>query len=221
MQCSHGPRRHVQAHGERLRGEQALDEVLLKEDLDHLLQDWQQAGVVHPDAALQQRQHVLDLREQLVVLAERVDRVGVHLLHKILLLVAVEVQLADLHRQRLALLLGEREHDCRVHVLLHDHLHNSENVRLRVAPARVLAAPTTRASSADSPTAATTATTAPTAGAPTPAAAFRLTDLRHHFLEVVCPEFSLLVHHEVQAVACSAQGLFRFVWVNEWQGRKC
>ena len=55
-------RGHVDAHGERLRREEALHERLLKEDLNHLLQDGQQPAVVDTDATPQQRQQRDDLR---------------------------------------------------------------------------------------------------------------------------------------------------------------
>mmetsp|Transcript_22013 Transcript_22013/g.70286 ORF Transcript_22013/g.70286 Transcript_22013/m.70286 type:complete len:419 (+) Transcript_22013:599-1855(+) len=51
----HRFRRHVDAHGECLGGKEHLDEALAEQDLGDLLEDWQQAAVVDPDALLQQR----------------------------------------------------------------------------------------------------------------------------------------------------------------------
>ena len=49
----HRPGWHVQPHGERLCGEEGLDQTLPEQDLGRLLQDGKQTAVVDADAALQ------------------------------------------------------------------------------------------------------------------------------------------------------------------------
>lgn len=61
---------HVDADGEGLGGEEQLDESRGEEDLHDLLEQREHAGVVHADAALQQRQHGEDLRQLLVLAAQ-------------------------------------------------------------------------------------------------------------------------------------------------------
>lgn len=54
----HRPRRHVQAHGEGLGGEQDLDQAALEEQFHHLFEDGQDAGVVSGETAHAQRLHL-------------------------------------------------------------------------------------------------------------------------------------------------------------------
>ena len=122
----HGPGRHVQPHGEGLRGEERLDEPLAEQDLGRLLEDGQQTAVMNPDASLQQRQHILDLRQRPVLLGQDHHGVLEDLVHQLLLLGRVEVQLGHLQGVGLALLLAEAEHDDGGELPLHDHLDNLE-----------------------------------------------------------------------------------------------
>ena len=56
-----GARGHVEPHGECLCREEQPHEALLEQDLDHLSQHRQHAGVVHRDATLEQWQQHLNL----------------------------------------------------------------------------------------------------------------------------------------------------------------
>ena len=58
----HGLGGHVEAHGEGLGRKERLDQALLEQDLDHLLEDRQQARVMDSDTTFQQRQNGFDLR---------------------------------------------------------------------------------------------------------------------------------------------------------------
>lgn len=113
---------HVQSDREGLGREEDLDEALLEEDLDDLLEDGEQASVMDSDAALEEGEDVLDLRELAVVVREVRDRVGEHARDHVALLVRVELELGHLEGEPFALALREREDDDGVVVLEHDHL---------------------------------------------------------------------------------------------------
>jgi hypothetical protein len=98
----------VETHREGLGGEEQLDQVLLEEQLDHLLEHGQQPRVVHGHAALQQRQQALHLRQRLVVVAQHVDGRREDLADHLPLLGRVELERAHLPRQSLAALLAWR-----------------------------------------------------------------------------------------------------------------
>lgn len=113
---------HVEADGERLGGEEDLDEALLEEDLDDLFEDGEQAAVVDADAALEQGQDVGDLGQRAVLVRQARDGVGEDGLDRVALVVRVELELGHLQRQSLALALGKGEDDDGVVRLEHDHL---------------------------------------------------------------------------------------------------
>lgn len=54
---------HVEPDAERLGGEEALEQALLEQDLDHLAQDGQQPRVVDADPAPQHRQDRVHLQD--------------------------------------------------------------------------------------------------------------------------------------------------------------
>lgn len=51
------------SHGEGFRCKEDLDEAAAEENLHHLLDDWQQAAVVHPNTSFEQLLNSLHLRQ--------------------------------------------------------------------------------------------------------------------------------------------------------------
>ena len=60
-----------------------LNKLLREQDLDELLQDGQQARVVHPDPSLQHRQHLADGGQLAVLAAQALHGIVVHLGDKV------------------------------------------------------------------------------------------------------------------------------------------
>lgn len=56
----HGSCRHVQSHSKSLCRKQALDQLLLKQHLNHLLDDGKQARVVDPNPTFEKGKDMLD-----------------------------------------------------------------------------------------------------------------------------------------------------------------
>src|SRR4051812_10148942 len=56
-----GARRHVDAQGQGVGGEDHLHQTAREENLDELLEDWEQPGVVESDALASEGAHGLDL----------------------------------------------------------------------------------------------------------------------------------------------------------------
>lgn len=69
---------HVESDGEGLGGEEDLNESLLEENLDDLLEDGKESSVMDSDAALEEGEDVLDLRELTIVVREVGDGVLEH-----------------------------------------------------------------------------------------------------------------------------------------------
>jgi hypothetical protein len=59
--------RHVEPDRKRFCRKQSLDQAFLEENFNDLFEDRQQAAVVDPDAALEERQDLRDLRQLSVV----------------------------------------------------------------------------------------------------------------------------------------------------------
>ena len=131
-----GSRGHVDADGERLRGEQELEEALLEEDFDDFLDDGEQPAVVDADAPFQEREQRRHLRQRLVVVAQRLERRRVDLFDDVRLVRRVERRLV-LERDgvALALRLGEGEDDGGLPLLLADDADDPLQVRLGLAAA--------------------------------------------------------------------------------------
>ncbi|RNA03703.1 hypothetical protein BpHYR1_004541 [Brachionus plicatilis] len=104
-------RRHVQAHGKGLGGEQHFEQAFREQYLNGLLEHRQHARV--------QRQHALHLGQLLVFVGQNADRVGEHLIDQLFFLVSVVVGLGGYDRVRLALLLTEAEHYHWRHLFVH------------------------------------------------------------------------------------------------------
>ena len=120
--------RHVEADRERLGRKEHLDQALLEENLDDLLENRQQAAVVDSDAAFEERQQALDLRQIPVVLRKGVDCILKDRLDEIALVIRIELELRHLKREPLAFALRKGEDDDRIQVLDHDHLDNLVDV---------------------------------------------------------------------------------------------
>jgi hypothetical protein len=63
---------HVKTHGKSLGCEEYFYKTLAKEDFDYFFEDVEEAGVVDADAALEEGEDFLYLREVAVVFGERV-----------------------------------------------------------------------------------------------------------------------------------------------------
>eukprot|EP00960_Hanusia_phi_P028341 747341-Hanusia_phi.AAC.1 len=145
------PCRHVQPQGERLGRKQHLpssdcmsercltpacahlDESFLKENLNQLAQDGEEARVVHTDAAAEEREDVLDLGEILIFFRQPLQRLFEHFLDREDLTLAHKPQAPAprrLQRQGLALPSAECEHNRRTHAAIGDERDYLHDVRL-------------------------------------------------------------------------------------------
>mmetsp|Transcript_8957 Transcript_8957/g.23121 ORF Transcript_8957/g.23121 Transcript_8957/m.23121 type:complete len:409 (-) Transcript_8957:529-1755(-) len=127
--------RHVDTHGEGLRGEKDLDQRLLEENLDHLLEHRKQATMVDAQALAQERQHTLHLRQLAIFVRERHDGIVEYLINQPLLVVIRDVHLLQRYRVCLALLAAEGEDDDRQIAAVAAHADNL----LEVGPAGLAA----------------------------------------------------------------------------------
>lgn len=92
-------------------GRPHLDEALAEKHLDDLLDNGQQAGVVHANATLQHRQCMTDLRQTAVIRRQDVHGAPENALHQRRFVAAVELQACQLSGQIFALALAQRKHD--------------------------------------------------------------------------------------------------------------
>lgn len=102
-------RGHIYAHGERLGGEQHLDQAHLKQQLDDLFHDRQYATVVNANAARQRLAQMGDLRYVLVVVAESGERLSYEHVHFALFGVRVEIETREERDVVVAAFARERE----------------------------------------------------------------------------------------------------------------
>jgi hypothetical protein len=119
---------HVETDGERLGGEEDLEETFLEEDLDDLFEDGEETTVMDSDTALEERQDVLDLGQLTVVVGEVRDGVGEDGVDHVALFVRVELELRHLESETFALALREGEDDDGVVIFDHDHLRDLVDV---------------------------------------------------------------------------------------------
>mmetsp|Transcript_55723 Transcript_55723/g.136804 ORF Transcript_55723/g.136804 Transcript_55723/m.136804 type:complete len:254 (-) Transcript_55723:92-853(-) len=113
--------RHIEPHGKGLGGKERLDEALLEQDFHNFLENGQQTRVVYPNAALQERQGVGNLREALVLVRKRIDGILENLLDQLPLVVIVKVELGHLNGHVFNVASRKGKNNDRLVAALHNH----------------------------------------------------------------------------------------------------